>query len=77
MKYGTQAVSYNWKEFLEKCNEVYFDKASAEKAELKLHSMKQGGSQYSDSSYRSGNSNLNMLGVTNGQRGSRSTSFVD
>ncbi|KAI0991236.1 hypothetical protein K3495_g16951, partial [Podosphaera aphanis] len=44
MKCGAER-NYNWKEFLVKCNEAYFDKVGAEKAERKLHSMKQGEAQ--------------------------------
>ncbi|KAI0991233.1 hypothetical protein K3495_g16954, partial [Podosphaera aphanis] len=44
MKCGAER-NYNWKEFLVQCNEAYFDKVGAEKAERKLHSMKQGEAQ--------------------------------
>ena len=45
MKYGRQEV-YNYKELLEECNNKFFDKVRAEKAEKRLHAMRQGEAQF-------------------------------
>lgn len=45
MEYGTHRSSNNWSELFGKCNDAYFDKVGAEKAELKVHSKKKGEAQ--------------------------------